>query len=61
MLSAFSVGFWNPHRQVTSPLHLTSHAFLCSARRRMENSYEVKADSAPIKGNENYAFTSTYS
>lgn len=59
MLSAFSVGFWNPHRQVTSLPHLTSHAFLCSARR-MENNYKVKADSAPIKGNENYAFTSTY-
>lgn len=61
MLSASSIGFWNPHRQVTSLPRLTSHAFLCSARRRMENSYEVKADSAPIKGNENYAFTSTYS
>lgn len=61
MLSAFSVGFWNPHRQVTSLLHLTSHAFLCSARRGMENSHEVKADSAPIKGNENCAFTSSYS
>lgn len=64
MLSAFSVGFWNPHRQVTSLLHLcavTSHTFLCRARRRMENSHEVQADSAPIKGNENCAFASTYS